>query len=129
MSDKEVAKICKNLGIDIAIDLCGHTAENRMGLFAERVANHQINYLGYAGTSGAKFMDYILADKYLIPETEKKNYTEKVLYLPNCYQSNPNKDRISKKNYKKDDFNLPNNKFIYCSFNNHNKITPIKLAL
>ena len=125
MSDKEVAKICKNLGIDIAIDLCGHTAENRMGLFAERVANHQINYLGYAGTSGAKFMDYILADKYLIPETEKKNYTEKVLYLPNCYQSNPSKDRISKKNYKKDDFNLPNNKFIYCSFNNHNKITPI----
>ena len=95
-----------------------------MGLFAERVANHQINYLGYAGTSGAKFMDYILADKYIIPEAEKTNYTEKVLYLPNCYQSNPKNDSASKNNYSKSDFNLPENKFIYCSFNNHNKITP-----
>ncbi len=124
ISDKNVANLCREIGIDIAVDLCGHTAENRMGLFAERVGRHQVNYLGYPGTTGAHFMDYILTDKNIIPEQEQKNYTEKVLYLPNCYQSNPANDLISKKNYSKRDFNLPENKFIYCSFNNHNKITP-----
>ena len=124
ISDKNVANLCKEIGIDIAVDLCGHTAENRMGLFAERVGRNQVNYLGYPGTTGAHFMDYILTDKNIIPEKEQKNYTEKVLYLPNCYQSNPTNDLISKKNYSKGDFNLPENKFIYCSFNNHNKITP-----
>ena len=124
ISDKNVANLCREIGIDIAVDLCGHTAENRMGLFAERVGRHQVNYLGYPGTTGAHFMDYILTDKNIIPEQEQKNYTEKVLYLPNCYQSNPTNDLISKKNYSKRDFNLPENKFIYCSFNNHNKITP-----
>jgi len=124
ISDKNVANLCKEIGIDIAVDLCGHTAENRMGLFAERVGRNQVNYLGYPGTTGAHFMDYILTDKNIIPEKEQKNYTEKVLYLPNCYQSNPTNDLISKKNYSKSDFNLPENKFIYCSFNNHNKITP-----
>ena len=124
ISDKNVANLCKEIGIDIAVDLCGHTAENRMGLFAERVGRNQVNYLGYPGTTGAHFMDYILTDKNIIPEKEQKNYTEKVLYLPNCYQSNPTNDLISKKNYSRGDFNLPENKFIYCSFNNHNKITP-----
>ena len=124
ISDKNVANLCREIGIDIAVDLCGHTAENRMGLFAERVGKNQINYLGYPGTTGAQFMDYILTDKYIIPEKEQKNYTEKVLYLPNCYQSNPTNDLVSKRNYSKSDFNLPENKFIYCSFNNHNKITP-----
>ena len=57
-------------------------------------------------------------------EKDQKSYTEKVLYLPNCYQSNPKNDSASKNNYSKSDFNLPENKFIYCSFNNHNKITP-----
>ncbi len=125
ISDKNVAKLCRDIGIDIAIDLCGHTAENRLGVFAERVAKNQVNYLGYPGTSGAKFIDYIIADKHIIPENEQKNYTEKVLYLPNCYQSNPTEDIISKKEFKKSDFNLPEDKFIYCNFNNHNKITPI----
>ncbi len=125
ISDKNVANLCREIGIDIAVDLCGHTAENRMGLFAERVGRYQLNYLGYPGTTGAHFMDYILTDKNIIPEKERKYYTEKVLYLPNCYQSNPTNDLISKKNYSKSDFNLPENKFIYCSFNNHNKITPI----
>ena len=124
ISDKNVANLCREIGIDIAVDLCGHTAENRMGLFAERVGRYQLNYLGYPGTTGAHFMDYILTDKNIIPEKERKYYTEKVLYLPNCYQSNPTNDLISKKNYSRGDFNLPENKFIYCSFNNHNKITP-----
>ena len=124
ISDKNVATLCREIGIDIAVDLCGHTAENRMGLFAERVGKKQINYLGYPGTTGAQFMDYIITDKFIIPEKDQKSYTEKVLYLPNCYQSNQKNDSASKNKYSKSDFNLPENKFIYCSFNNHNKITP-----
>ena len=62
------------------MDLCGHTAENRMGLFAERVGRHQVNYLGYPGTTGAHFMDYILTDKNIIPEQEQKLYRKSLVF-------------------------------------------------
>ena len=123
--DNNVAKMCKDIGIDIAIDLCGHTAENRIGIFSNRVSDIQINYLGYPGSIGADFVDYIIADECIIPKKDRDKYTEKVLYLPNCYQSNPKKVIISNEYVKKSDYKLPENKFIFCSFNNHNKITPI----
>ncbi len=125
ISDKEVGIMCKKIGIDIAVDLCGHTAENRLGVFSERASNIQINYLGYPGTSGANFIDYIIADKHIIPEEDQSKYTEKVLYLPNCYQSNPSEEIVSEKYFERKDFGLPKNKFVFCSFNNHNKITPL----
>ena len=125
VSDKKVGMVCRNIGIDIAIDLCGHTAENRLGVFSERVSNIQINYLGYPGTLGADFMDYIIADKHVIPKDYHHKYTEKVLYLPNCYQSNPSEDIVSDKKLTRKDFKLPEDKFVFCSFNNHNKITPL----
>ena len=77
LSNKEVMKICDDLNIDIAIDLCGLTAENRIGLFANRIAPTQINYLGYPGTSGANFMDYIIADENIIPNNLFSGYSEK----------------------------------------------------
>lgn len=124
LSNKEVMKICDDLNIDIAIDLCGLTAENRIGLFANRIAPTQINYLGYPGTSGANFMDYIIADENIIPNNLFSGYSEKILYLPNCYQSNSEKEIIYNKEFLKSDFGLPDNQFIFCNFNNHNKITP-----
>ena len=129
MSDKKVSELCKDIGIDIAVDVCGHTSENRLGIFAERAARIQINYLGYPGTLGAGFIDYIIADEYIIPKEDQGKYTEKVLYMPFCYQSNPNKVVISKKKFEKKDFKIPENKFIFCSFNNHNKITPFIFKL
>ena len=93
--------MCKDIGIDIAIDLCGHTAENRIGIFSNRVSDIQINYLGYPGSIGADFVDYIIADECIIPRKDRDKYTEKVLYLPNCYQSNPKKVIISNEYVKK----------------------------
>ena len=123
-SDYEITKLCKNIGIDIAIDLNGFTNGGRQGIFVQKCAPIQINFLGYPGTMGSKIYDYIIADKIIIPETKKNNYSEKVIYLNNCYQPNIDKREISNKILKKSDFNLPDNKVIYCNFNTSYKITP-----
>lgn len=123
-SDYEISKFCKKIGIDIAIDLNGFTNGGRQGIFIQKCAPIQINFLGYPGTMGSKAYDYIIADKIIIPETKKNNYSEKVIYLNNCYQPNIDKRKISNKTLKKSDFNLPENKFIYCNFNTNYKITP-----
>ena len=87
-SDQEITKLARDLKIDIAIDLNGYTQYCRSRIFAYRAAPIQVNYLGYPGTMGAEYMDYIIADKVLIPEDSQRFYSEKVLYLPNCYQPN-----------------------------------------
>ena len=123
-SDAQVAELSRQLGIDIAIDLKGFTADARMGIFANRAAPTQINYLGYPGTMGADYIDYIIADKIVIPEESQQFYTEKVLYLPNCYQSNIRTRKVSEKEISRKDVGLPEDVTIYCSFNNIYKITP-----
>ncbi len=123
-SDYEIAEFCRKIGVDIAIDLNGFTNGGRQGIFIEKCAPLQINFLGYPGTMGTKIYNYIIADKIIIPETKKNNYTEKVIYLNNCYQPNLDERKISKKILKKSDFNLPENKLIYCNFNTNYKITP-----
>lgn len=123
-SDVGVVKICRDLEIDIAIDLSGLTGNPRSGIFSSRVAPIQINYLGYPGTSGADYMDYIIADEIVIPKENFKYYTEKVLYLPECYQPNMKSRDISKKEFNRNDFGIPEKAFVYCSFNNNYKITP-----
>tara|TARA_Y100000741_G_scaffold311822_1_gene256039 strand:- start:133 stop:2079 length:1947 start_codon:yes stop_codon:yes gene_type:complete len=124
MSDKEVANLSQEIGIDIAIDLCGYTAWNRANIFYLRAAPIQINYLGYPGTMGADFIDYIIADKTVIPENEKINYSEKVVYLPNCYQPNTKIYNLTKKKFVRVNFNLPEDGIIFCNFNSSYKITP-----
>ena len=124
ISDKEVAYLSRKLEIDIAIDLKGLTSNSRSGIFSYRAAPIQINYLGYPGTTGADYMDYIIADEVIIPKESSNNYTEKILYLPDCYQPNIKKREISKKSFKRSDFGLPENSFIYCCFNSNYKITP-----
>ncbi len=126
-SAKEVVKLCRDLQIDIAINLTGLTENHRTDIFINRVAPIQINYLGYPGTIGSNCMDYILADRNIIPENLKKNYIEKVIYMPNCYQPNSKNLFVKNKNRKKFhkvDFGLPENSIIYCSLNSNHKITP-----
>ena len=124
MSDQEVANLSQEIGIDIAIDLCGFTAWNRAKIFYFRAAPIQINYLGYPGTMGSEFMDYIIADKTVIPENEKINFSEKVAYLPNCYQPNTKTNSLIEKDFSRTDFNLPKDAFVFCNFNSSYKITP-----
>ncbi len=124
VSDLEVINLVRSLKIDIAIDLSGYTGGNNRSIFANRVAPIQISYLGFPGTTALQNMDYIIADETIIPKKKIKYYSEKVIYLPNCYQANMNQREISDKNLSRDQFGLPKDSFIYCCFNNSYKITP-----
>lgn len=122
-SDKEVAQLSRDLGINIAIDLNGFTGNERTGIFAYRAAPIQVNYLGYLGTLGTGYHDYIIADKTLIPLESRQYYTEKILYLPS-YQPNDTKRLIPDEDYSKAELSLPAEGFVFCCLNNNYKITP-----
>ena len=120
----KVAEISRYKEIDIAIDLMGYTGnDNRFGIFVNRAAPIQINFLGYPGTSGSKSMDYIVADKILIPKEEQKFYSEKIIYLPDTYQPNEENKNISKIELSRKKLGLPENYFVFCCFNTHQKIS------
>jgi len=124
MSDLEVTTLAHSLEIDIAINLNGHTLGARNGIFAHRAAPIQINYLGYPGTMGAEYMDYILADRIVIPEESQKYYSEKVIYLPDCYHVTDSTRYIPDRTVTRADYGLPEDSFIYACFNASYKITP-----
>ena len=123
-TDQEIAKMSIDLKIDIAVDLMGFTEKNRFGIFVEKCAPIQINYLGYPGSTGSNYIDYIIADKKLISDENQKYFSEKIIYLPDTYQANDSKKIISNKDISKKDFNLPKNSFVFCCFNKAQKITP-----
>jgi predicted O-linked N-acetylglucosamine transferase (SPINDLY family) len=124
MSDIEIAQLSRSLNIDIAVDLTGITAFSRTGIFSCRAAPIQVNYLGYPGSLGANFIDYIIADKTLIPPELQSCYSEKVVYLPNSYQVNDRKRVISDKKFTRQELGLPDHIFVFCCFNNNFKILP-----
>ena len=124
MSDKEVAALSRELQVDIAVDLKGYTTGSRPGIFALGAAPIQVNYLGYPGTMGADFIDCIVADEMLIPERNQKYFAEKIVYLKNSYQVNDSKRLISDRKFSRTEFFLPEDKFVFCCFNNNYKILP-----
>ena len=123
-SDNEVVLLARQLEIDIAIDLVGYTGDCRAGIFALRAAPIQVSYIGYLGTMGAEFMDYLLADPVLIPDCAKQFYTEKIVYLPS-YQANDSKRLIADRVFSRQDMGLPEQGFVFCCFNANYKITPV----
>jgi predicted O-linked N-acetylglucosamine transferase (SPINDLY family) len=124
MGDEEVAKLLYDLQIDIAIDLNGHTRNARPGIFARRPAPIQVSYQGFPGTTGANFIDYVIADTVVLPLEDQKFFTEKAVYLPDCYQVNDSKRRIAERTPFRRDLGLPEHGFVFCCFNNNWKITP-----
>ena len=126
MSNEEIISLSKNLKIHIAIDLMAHTGghEGKFGIFQKKLAPIQINFLGYPGTSGSDKIDYIIADKTVIPEKNKKFFSEKVIYLPHSYQPSEKDRAISEKKFTKQILNLPKDDFIFCCFNTIKKILP-----
>ena len=124
MADADVVKLSRNMEIDIAIDVNGFSRNCRPKIFSGRSAPIQINYLGYLGTMGVNYIDYIIADKYTIPKKNKNFYNEKIIYLPNSFLPGDELRAISNKNYTRKDFGLPEDKFIFCCFNNIIKINP-----
>lgn len=124
LSDKAVALASRHFEIDIAVDLKGYTTHCRPNIFAYRAAPVQINYLGFPGTMGAEFIDYIIADSILIPEGDEHFYSEKILRLPNCYQVNDQNRTPLQRCFTRAELGLPEDRFVFCSFNNNYKILP-----
>jgi predicted O-linked N-acetylglucosamine transferase (SPINDLY family) len=122
--DREVAMLLKEREIDIAVDLKGFTSHGRTGILAHRPAPIQVNYLGYPGTLGAGYIDFIVADRHVIPPAHHAHYAEKVVYLPDSYQVNDARRRIAERVPSRAEAGLPEQGFVFCCFNNSFKITP-----
>ena len=123
-SDEEIASYINDREIDIMIDLNGHTKHARTNVFARRAAPIQVNYLGYPGTTGASYIDYLIADAIVVPDASKGFYSEKIVTLPNTYQANDRGRLIANKSLSRSDEGLPSHEFVFCCFNNNYKITP-----
>jgi len=123
-SDQKVASISRARKIDIAIDLGGYTKNSRPSILAMRAAPIQINFLGYPGTMGTDYIDYTISDKNIIPKEFQQHYSEKIIYLPKCYQPCEGKIKPSKKLFSRKSEGLPDSAFVFCCFNNNWKITP-----
>ena len=111
--------------VDILVDLKGYTTGGRMQIPALRPAPIQVSYLGFPGTTGADFIDYIITDRIVTPEGQAVYHSEKFAYMPQCYQVNDHAQVIAHRNWKKTDLGLPDNGIIFCSFNQGYKIDPI----
>ena len=124
LSDFDVAHAIADSEIDILVDLMGFTQDAHTNIFAYRPAPIQVNYLGYPGTIGASFIDYIIGDKTLFTLVDAAVYSEKLVQLPDSYQPNDRKRQISTKAFTRREAGLPDNKFVFCCFNNSYKISP-----
>ena len=124
MTDPAVVNLIEDLQIDILVNLNGYFGEGRQNVFAFHPAPIQVNYLGFPGTLGAEYMDYLIADPIVIPPTSRQYYVEKIAYLPNSYQANDSKRIISAREFTRAELGLPEVGFVYCCFNNNYKITP-----
>ncbi|HYK78239.1 MAG TPA: tetratricopeptide repeat protein [Micropepsaceae bacterium] len=123
-SDSDIAGMVRYLEVDIAVDLKGFTQGSRPGIFAQRAAPVQVNYLAHPGTMGAGYMDYILADKIVIPLERRSSYAEKIVYLPDSYQANDSARTVAEREPSRAQAGLPDTGFVFACFNNSYKITP-----
>jgi predicted O-linked N-acetylglucosamine transferase (SPINDLY family) len=123
LTDKEVAALMRDASIDIAVDLKGFTKNARPRILALRPAPLQVSYLGFPGTMGASYIDYLIADKFVVPAHEQEHYSEKLAYLPDCYQCNDRQRHIAGRTPTRTETGLPEDGFVFCSFNNNYKLT------
>jgi len=124
LDDAEAALAIQRARIDILVNLNGYFGRERQGVFRYKPAPIQVNYLGFPGTLGAEYMDYILADSQVIPHGHSDSYVEKVVYLPDSYQPNDSERRIARSALTRSEAGLPAQGFVFCCFNNNYKITP-----
>lgn len=120
----EIAELIRSLEVDILVDLAGYTADSRTDVFAYRPAPVQVNYLGYPGSLGVDYFDYILADRVVIPEAHQPFYSEKVAYLPDAYLPTDSNLKIAERTPTRAEMGLPETGVVFCSFNHDYKINP-----
>jgi protein O-GlcNAc transferase len=121
---EETARQIASDGVDILVDLTGHTQDNRLQILAYRPAPVQVSYLGYPGTMGADFIDYIVADEFVVPASQCAFYSEAVVTLPDCYMVSDRKRIIASEIPSRQACGLPAEAFVFCCFNGNQKITP-----
>jgi protein O-GlcNAc transferase len=124
LSDADLAALIRRREVDILVDLTGFTQGGRFGVLARRVAPIQVNFPGYPGTMGAVCIDYIIADPTVIPKEHFRFYSERVVWLPDSYQANDDKNLISERVPSRSECGLPETGFVFCCFNNSYKINP-----
>src|SRR5262249_21952296 len=118
LSDSDLAALIRRREIDILVDLTGFTLAGRFGVLARRPAPIQVNFLGYPATMGAAWMDYIIADRTIIPAEHFQFYGERVVWLPDTYQANDDKSQTAERLPTRTECGLPENAFVFCCFNN-----------
>ncbi|MBK7261324.1 MAG: tetratricopeptide repeat protein [Rubrivivax sp.] len=123
LSDADAAALIRRHEIDILVDLQGQTLGARANMLAWRPAPIQITYLGLPATTGLPFIDHVIADRFLIPESAQPFYSERPLYLPDVYQVS-DRQRQSSPAPTRQSCGLPDGAFVFCSFNNNYKYTP-----
>ncbi len=123
--DQEVAQRLREREIDIVVDLTGYTRNGRMGILAHRPAPLQINYLGFAGTLGAGYVDYIIGDAIVIPTEHERFFSEQLICMPHCFLPNDDRQLIATEVPRRRDLALPETGFVFCAFNNIYKINPM----
>jgi protein O-GlcNAc transferase len=129
LNDFDIASLLREHEIDIAVDLMGLTADCRGGILKPRPAPVQVNYLGFPGTMSSAHMNYLIADRVVLPENERHHYSEKIVYLPDSYMANDSRRRISESKPGRAEVGLPEGGFVFCSFNNAYKFRPEIFAI
>jgi len=124
MSDADIARRLRDGGVDIAVDLTGHTGSQRTEIFTRRAAPIQVNYLGFPATMGTREIDYMVADEFLIPPELEGAYSERIVYLPECFQANDDRRFIDPRTPTRSALGLPESGFIWCSFHGIYKFNP-----
>jgi protein O-GlcNAc transferase len=123
-SDRRAADLLRELEIDIAVDLGGHTLGQRTGILARRPAPLQVNYLGLPATMGASYMDYLIADPFLVSEAQQAHYSEKLVLLRGGFQPNDDQRDLKPSGQPRRAFGLPDEGFVFCCFNRNTKLNP-----
>ncbi|MGB8278336.1 MAG: tetratricopeptide repeat protein [Methylovirgula sp.] len=123
LDDRQAAQRIHADGIDILVELKGYTQLARSEIAAHRPSPIQVNYLGYPGTMGSDFIDYVIADPITLPMQQQPFYDEKIVHLPDCYQPNDTQRRVADLTPARADSGLPENGFVFCCFNNSYKLT------
>jgi predicted O-linked N-acetylglucosamine transferase (SPINDLY family) len=127
-TDADIALLAREIGIDIAVDLGGFTDQNRPKVFALRAAPIQMSYIGYLGTMGASYMDYLVADQIVIPVEQREHYSEKIIYLPS-YQATDSRRPEPRRELTREELGLPSSGFVFCCFNSNYKIMPSTFSI
>jgi predicted O-linked N-acetylglucosamine transferase (SPINDLY family) len=127
--DDEVVGLMESLGVDIAIDLGGHTLGQRTGILARRAAPIQVNFLGLPATMGAAYIDYLIADRHLIPEHLRPHYEEQVVWLPESFQPNDDRRGAAADAGPRGRHGLPATGLVLCCFNKTCKLNPPMFAV